>query len=276
MKIALALGGGAGLGWSHIGFLRALDEAGIAIGAIAGTSIGGVAAVAHASGRLDTLEELARSVPTVRKTLRYLGPNFRAGSVLSGKQIGKLIEDHMGDLTFADLDTPTVLVAADLIAGEPVLLDEGSIREAIHATIAIPGVFTPVVRDHRVLVDGGAVMPVPVRPARDLAPGLPVVAVNLQGDYTARRKTVGVSDIAADKLRTVGVLRAATGLMLSGFARQQLALDPPDLEIAMPVGHIDPTNFTRAPELIRIGHEAGAAAMDEIRALAGDQPPARG
>lgn len=269
MKIALALGGGAGLGWSHIGLLRALDEAGIEIGAVAGTSIGGVAAIAHASGRLDTLEELARSVPNIRKTLRYLGPNFRAGSVLSGKAIGRLIEDHLGDLSFADLDTPTVLVAADLISGEAVVLDEGPVREAIHATIAIPGIFTPVVRDHRVLVDGGAVMPVPVRPARVLAPDLSVVAVNLQGDYIARRKTVGVSDVAADKLRTVGVLRAATGLMLSGFARQSLTLDPPDLEIVMPVGHIDPTNFTRAPELIRIGRATGEAAIEDIRALAG-------
>ncbi|MCA1749327.1 MAG: patatin-like phospholipase family protein, partial [Parasphingopyxis sp.] len=221
----------------------------------------------HASGRLDTLEELARSVPNIRKTLRYLGPNWRAGSVLSGKAIGRLIEDHLGDLTFADLDTPTVLVASDLISGETVLLDKGPVREAIHATIALPGIFTPVVRDHQVLIDGGAVMPVPVRPARALAPDLPVVAVNLQGDYAARRKTVGISDMSADKLRTIGVIRAATGLMLSGFARQQLALDPPDLEIVMPVGHIDPSNFTRAGELIRIGRETAEAAIDDIRAL---------
>ena len=268
MRIALALGGGAGLGWAHIGVLRALDEAGVEVGAMAGTSIGGVAAIAYGSGRLDTLEELARSVPNVRQMLRYLGPNWRAGSVLSGKAIGRIIEEHLVDLTFADLHIPTVVVASDLVSGEAVILGEGPVREAIHATIALPGIFTPVVRDDQILIDGGAVMPVPVRAARGIAPDLPVIAINLQGDYTARRKAVGVGDVAGAKLRTIGVVRAATGLMLSGLARHSLMLDPPDLELALPVGHIDTTNFTRAHELIEIGKKAAEEQMPSIERLA--------
>ncbi len=196
MKIALALGGGAGLGWAHIGVLRALDEAGVEIGALSGTSIGGVASIAYASGRLDTLEELALSANNIRSVLRYLGPNWRAGSMLSGKGIARLIEENLGDLSFEELSIPTAVVAADLISGDPVVLGHGPVGEAIHATIALPGIFQPVKRGNYILSDGGAVMPVPVRPARKLAAGLPVVAVNLQGDYVSRRRAVGLRDRA--------------------------------------------------------------------------------
>lgn len=267
MKIALALGGGAGLGWAHIGVLRALDEAGIEIGALSGTSIGGVASVAYASGRLDRLEELALSATTVRSVLRYLGLTWKPGSVLSGKAIAKLIEENLGDLSFEGLDIPTVVVAADLVSGGPVVLDSGPVGEAIHATIALPGIFQPVVRDRRILSDGGAVMPVPVSALRPLAGDLPIVAVNLQGDYVARRRAVGLRETDDPKLTTLGVVRGATGLMLSNLARYSLDLDPPDLELAPKVGHIDTSNFTRAEELIEIGKASVIDSLDAIGQL---------
>ncbi len=268
MKIALALGGGAGLGWAHIGVLRALDEAGIEIGAMAGTSIGGVASIAYASGRLDRLEEIARSVSNARTVMRFLGPNWRKGSVLSGKGIRRLIDENLGDLTFESLAIPTAVVAADLISGEPVILDEGPVGEAIHATIALPGIFHPVLRDGQILSDGGSVMPVPVSPARALAGELPVVAVNLQGDYLARRNTVGIREGDNPRLTTLGIVRGATGLMLSRLARYSLDLDPPDFEIAPKVGHIDTSNFTRAEDLICIGHAAVTDTIGQIRDIA--------
>ncbi|MEQ9663327.1 MAG: patatin-like phospholipase family protein [Parasphingopyxis sp.] len=267
MKIALALGGGAGLGWSHIGVLRALDDAGIEITGLAGTSIGGVAAIAYAAGRLDTLEELAHSVSNLRSVVRYLSPTWKPGSVLSGKAIGKLIDQHLGDLTFEDLRIPTCVVAADLIGGEAVMIDHGPVGEAIHATIALPGIFHPIVRDNMVLSDGGAVMPVPVAAARERGGGAPVVAINLQGDYTNRRRAVGLRE-ESPRLTTISVLRGATGLMLSKLARLSLDADPPDLELPLPVGHIDTSNFTRAEELVEIGREAVAAALPRIEALA--------
>ncbi|NNC73088.1 MAG: patatin [Sphingomonadaceae bacterium] len=268
MKIALVLGGGAGLGWAHIGILRALDEAGVEIGALAGTSIGGVASIAYAAGRLDTLEEIALSATNLRSVIRYLGPNFRPGSMLSGKAIGKLIEGNLGDLSFETLSIPTVVVAADLISGDPVVIGEGPVGEAIHATIALPGIFQPVVRDRQILSDGGAVLPVPVGPVRALAAGLPIVAVNLQGDYIERRRAVGLREADDPRLTTLSVVRGATGLMLSRLARYSLDLDPPDLELAPKVGHIDTSNFTRAAELIAIGRSTVADTLPEIKALA--------
>lgn len=268
MTIALALGGGAGLGWAHIGVLRELESAGIEIEALAGTSIGGIAAIAFASGRLEVLEELAHSASSVRSVVRYLGLNWRPGSVLNGKAIAKLLDTHLGDLTFESLSIPTAVVAADLLSGDTVILDHGPVTDAIHATIALPGIFQPVFRDGRILSDGGAVMPVPVVPARAMAGGRPVVAINLQGDYRARRKAVGISDDENPRLTTLAVVRSATGLMLSKLTRLSLDRDPPDLELTLPVGHIDTSNFTRAEDLIAIGRRATAEAMPEIERLA--------
>ncbi|QLC25697.1 patatin [Parasphingopyxis algicola] len=268
MTIALALGGGAGLGWAHIGVLRELEAAGIEVNALAGTSIGGVVSIAFASGRLETLEELAHSASSMRTVLRYLGPNWRPGSVLSGKAIARLIEEHLGDLTFEALAIPTAVIAADLVSGDSVILDHGPVGDAIHATIALPGIFQPVIRDGRILSDGGAVMPVPVAPARAMAGGRPVVAINLQGDYQARRAAVGISGDQDARLTTLSVVRGATGLMLSKLARLSLDRDPPDLELALPVGHIDTSNFTRAEDLIAIGRRSVASAMADIERLA--------
>jgi NTE family protein len=267
MSIALVLGGGAGLGWAHIGVVRELDSAGIDIGVMTGTSIGGVVSIAFASGRLDILEELAQSASSMRSVLRYLGPNWRPGSVLSGKAIAKLIEEHLGDLTFESLDIPTAVVAADLLSGDAVVLDSGPVGDAIHATIALPGIFQPVVHKGMILSDGGAVMPVPVTPARAMANGRPIVAINLQGDYIARRAAVGIKDGEDAKLTTLSVVRSATGLMLSKLARLSLDQDPPDLELRLPVGHIDTSNFTRAEDLIEIGRREAVKAIPEIERL---------
>ena len=228
----------AGPGWAHIGVLRELEATGIAIEALAGTSIGGVVSIAFACGRLEILEDLAYSASSMRSMLRYLSPNWHPGSVLSGNAIAKLVEEHLGDLTFESLSIPTAVVAADLVSGEAVVLNSGPVGDAIHATIAPPGIFQPIVRNGQILSDGGAVMPVPVVPARTTA-----------------------------ALMTLSVVRCATGLMLSKLARLSLDCDPPDFELQLPVGHVDTSNFTRAECLIEIGRRSTAKALFEIERL---------
>src|SRR3546814_15429075 len=94
MTIALALGGGAALGWAHIGVLRALHRHGVPIGAVAGTSIGALAAVCQAADRLDVLEDIARSA-RLRTVLRYLDPHFRRGAMLWGRTIARQLDRHL-------------------------------------------------------------------------------------------------------------------------------------------------------------------------------------
>lgn len=263
MKIALALGGGAGLGWAHIGVLHALHERGVQVDAVSGTSIGAVAAVCLAADRLNVLEDIARAI-NARQVVRFIDIDPRRGSVLGGRAVTAQLRQHFGHGNLQDLFLPVAIVAADLVSGEEVALSRGSIVDAIRASIAIPGVFPPVRTDGMILVDGGVVTPVPVRAVRALSKA-PVLAINLQGDYL-RRAEAGLP--AGKRLVTpFRVGRAGISLLMTHLARQSLLLDPPDLEIAPAIGHIDVRNFTRAHELIELGAASIADNWDAIRKL---------
>lgn len=273
MGIAIALGGGAALGWAHIGVLRALQENGIPIRAAAGTSIGALAAVAYAAGKLDPLERIARSTNWLR-VLSYLDIHFRPGAMLGGRGILRDLEMHFSRLQFQELLIPSAAVACDLVSGRPVVIDRGPVNPAIMASIAIPGLFRPVQFDGKVLVDGGVVMPVPVLAARQLAPHLPVLSVNLQGDYHGRRVATAIRARPARNHPSMAVVRASTMLLMAELARHSLALDPPDYALTLPVGHVEIHDFTRADELIAIGRRTVEEQIDDIRALVG-RPPRR-
>jgi len=263
------------LGWAHIGVLRALEETGIEVRAAAGTSIGALAAVSVAAKRLDSLEHIARSASWLR-VLTYLDLHMRPGAVLGGRTIRRELQLHFGDLRFQDLWMPSATVAADLVSGRAVIADRGPIVPAIMASIAIPGLFRPVQRDGHFLVDGGVVMPVPVAAARKIAPGLPVLSVNLQGDYHGRGVSAAIRANPINSHSTMKVVRASTMLLMAELARHSLATEPPDLALTLPVGHIEIHDFTRAGELIEIGRTAVIEALPAIEALSNrTRPPAQ-
>jgi NTE family protein len=266
MAIAVALGGGAALGWAHIGVLRALEDSKIPIRAVAGTSIGALAAVCFAARRLDALEHIARSTSWLR-ILTYLDLHMKRGAVLGGRTITRELQLHLGEIRFQDLWMPTATVAADLVSGAAVITDRGPVVPAIMASIAIPGLFRPVQRDGHFLVDGGVVMPVPVAAARAIAPALPVLSVNLQGDYHGRGVSSAIRARPVGVHSTMAVVRASTMLLMAELARHSLAIDPPDLALTLPVGHVEIHDFTKAAELIDIGWCAVKAALPEIEAL---------
>jgi len=264
MKLALALGGGAGLGWTHIGVLHALKRRGVTIDAVSGTSIGALAAVCLAADRLNVLEDMARAV-NMRHIVRFLDVDPRRGSMLGGRTVRNRLRRQFGHDHLEDLFIPVAVVAADLVSGTEVAITRGRIVEAVRASIAIPGVFPPVRTDGRILIDGGVLAPVPVRAVRALSKS-PVLAVNLQGDYL-RRAEKGMPP--GKRIMTpLRVGRAGLSLMMSHLAAQSLALDPPDLELAPVIGHVDVRNFTRADELIELGDAAVEAAWPAIVALA--------
>src|SRR4026208_2203608 len=177
MDITLALGGGGAKGNAHIGVIRRLEQEGFRIRAIAGTSFGGLVAVFYALGYTpDEIEEIFAA----RDQTRLYGhaPNH-GPSLLGLAGTATWLEDVIGERTFSDLKLPCILTAADLHSGREVLLSDGSLVDAILSTIALPGIL-PVRRIGDLeLVDGGVLDPVPVAPARSLAPRLPVVAVVL-------------------------------------------------------------------------------------------------
>jgi NTE family protein len=262
--VALALGGGAALGWAHIGVIKALTARGVTIEAVAGTSIGAVVAVCVAGGKLAVLEDIARKA-TGLTVLRYLDVHFKGGGMLGGRIIERELLSHFGDMTLEELPMPCATLAADLITGDTVTLRTGPIVEAVRASLAIPGIFTPVRRGEALLADGGLVAPVPVAAARSLSTAT-VIAVNLQGDYPARARAVTQQPGSKRPPSTLKVSRASLGLLLTTLSRAQLALEPADIVLAPKVGHIDVGDFTRASELIRLGAAAVADAWPTIAA----------
>lgn len=183
-KIGLALGSGSARGWSHIGVLRALESMGVRPDIVAGTSIGALVGGAYRVGRLDTLEEWVRGLDRM-DILRLLDARLSGGGFMRGEKLMKAIAGRVRDVNIEDLDHPFACVATDLNNGQEIWLDEGSLLDAVRASIALPGLFSPVRRDNRWLVDGGLVNPVPVSLCRAMGADV-VIAVNLNGDLVGR------------------------------------------------------------------------------------------
>ena len=139
MDISVALGGGGAKGNSHIGVLRLLEKEGYRIRAVAGTSFGGVVAAVYAAGnRPDEVEEIFCRVD--QRKLYSRGPKGRP-SILGLDGVAQWLQETLGDRTFQDLKVPCAMTAVDLIGGQEVTLSEGLVRDAVLATIALPGIF---------------------------------------------------------------------------------------------------------------------------------------
>src|SRR5215208_127680 len=164
MDITLALGGGGSKGNAHIGVIRRLEKEGYRIRAVAGTSFGGLVAAFYALGySADKLEEL---FATADQSQFYgHGPND-GPSLIGLAGVTRLLEETIGDCTFADLKLPCILTAVDLKSGKEVFLSKGRLVDAILATIAMPGVFPARYTEGLELVDGATLDPVPVAAAR--------------------------------------------------------------------------------------------------------------
>jgi NTE family protein len=168
--IGLALGGGMARGFAHIGALKALNRHGIFPSIIAGTSIGAVVGGCYLAGKLDNLEDWARSLNRMR-VFSYLDFRVRSAGLIAGNKLTKTLEEYFADMNIEDLPAPFIAIAADLVTGHEVWLRKGNFIEAMRASFALPGVFTPVERNHRYLVDGALVNPVPFRYVRPWAHG---------------------------------------------------------------------------------------------------------
>jgi NTE family protein len=275
--IALALGGGAARGWAHIGVIRALDEAQVPISMIAGTSIGALVGGCYLAGKLDELEDFARSL-TKRRVFSLLDFQLGGSGLLNGLKLTQRLTEHLGRYSFNDLSKPFVCVAAEIRTGHEIWLSSGSLINAMRASYALPGVFEPVMCNNRLLVDGAIVNPVPVSVCR--AHEEPrVMAVNLHYDHFGRAAVVkhdaGNSEFnllpaqrrPESRLGISGVMVEAFNIIQDRIARARLAGDPPDLSLHPKLGNIGLTEFHRADEAIKVGYETTRAKLEEIARL---------
>jgi NTE family protein len=300
--IGLALGGGAARGFAHIGIVRTLIAHGIVPNVVVGTSIGAVVGGAYASGHLDQLEEWARSLQP-RNILGYLDIRLNGSGLIGGDKLAAQLEAAMGNTLIEELPLKFATVATEVRTGHEIWLTHGRIVDAMRASYALPGIFSPVMVGDRWLVDGALVNPVPVSTARAFGAEI-VIAANLSSDVFAHSTTVYSYGPAAE----VGVMSAldaaiepaqpkrglskffspertvkreffggggrpgistvmvdAFNIMQDRITRARLAGDPPDLLISPRVGEIGWFDFHRADDLIEHGVRAAERAIESIQ-----------
>ena len=184
-RIGLALGSGSARGWSHIGIIDALVEAGIKPDIVCGTSMGAFVGGAYVAGRLNELRQWAEAA-TWREVAGLLDVRLVGGGLIGGKLIVDFL--HQFGMTGAIESYPKryAAVATDLVTGREIWLREGPIDQAVRASIALPGIFSPARIDEQWLVDGGLSNPVPVSLCRAMGAQV-IIAVNLNSDLLGRR-----------------------------------------------------------------------------------------
>ena len=161
--LGLGLGSGAAMGLSHIGVIKVLEQEGIPIDIVAGSSIGSLIGAFWASGMSSAqLEKVADVFRMKGSLLKLIDPVIPKFGILGGRQITRFLNKHLGNRTFRDLKVPMKIVAVDYLRREVVVLDEGPLVQAIRASVSIPAIFVPIKIRGRYLIDGGILDPVPV------------------------------------------------------------------------------------------------------------------
>jgi len=286
LRLGLALGSGSARGWAHIGVIRALEERGVKPDIVCGSSIGALVGAAYASGKLGELEQWVTGLAWTT-VVRLMDLTWRGG-LIRGTRLFTLFRTIFEDREIAELPIPYGAIATELNSGRELWLRQGNVLEAVRASCAMPGLFTPVVRDGIVLVDGGLVNPVPVSMCRALGAEL-VVAVDLSwgklGPYRhgkeqelAPREVPGWLDrvrpewlkkqrTAQDEASTIpsifDVFMTSLDIVEMRVARSRLAGDPADVLITPLLPDFATMDFHRAKEAI----EEGRAAVERMGPL---------
>jgi NTE family protein len=276
MDIGLALGGGGARGIAHIGVLRILEKEKIRIGAIAGTSIGGLIGAVYLSGW--SADEMVEKFSKVEQPKLYGHLRNEEPSLLGLAGGTRVLNELLGDRTFADLKVPFAVTAVDLETGQVLVINKGRLIDAVLATIAVPGILPARRWGDRLLVDGGVGNPVPVDVVRDLRPGMPVAAVVLT-QPTQPSINVPVPEIpgAAPVLGYLSKLRftQAFNVFIKAvdvggklLAETRLELDKPDLILRPELGDIGLFDRVNISELVELGEDAVLDSLDEVRRVA--------
>ncbi|MFN3544647.1 MAG: patatin-like phospholipase RssA [Thiobacillus sp.] len=294
-RIGLALGGGSARGWAHIGVIRALTDAGIRPDIVCGTSIGALVGAAHVAGELDRLEAWVRSLK-LQTVVSFLDFSL-GGGLIKGEKLMDFFRAHFVDRDIAALERPYAAVATDLARGREVWLREGGVSEAVRASIALPGLFTPVRRDGAWLVDGGLVNPVPVSLARAMGADI-VIAVDLNTDLLGRhlkpkrapltrtadrpqtlaeivkaRIEAGITQFGlnhradeASPPAMLDVLASSINIMQVLITRSRLAGEPADVLVTPRLADLELMAFHRAAVAIDAGRRALEDAIPQLQA----------
>jgi len=268
-KVGLALSGGAARGLAHVGVLEVLHKEGIPIDMIAGTSAGAVIGAVYA-WKQDISQIKEHALDATWKTMAPLiDPSFPKTGFIKGKKIKDLLSTFIGgNIKFSDLKIPLACVATDIETGEEVVINRGSVPDALRASISIPGIFTLVKREGRYLVDGGLTTPVPVDVARQMGADF-IIAVNVNPDIADRISKTGQERVGTHKEPNIFQVMMQS-IYITTYSLVRSAVEDADVVVEPPVAHIGAGDFQKAQELVELGKQATRDAIPEIKRKLGN------
>jgi NTE family protein len=272
--LTLALGGGGAKCVAQAAVLAVLEEAGIPIGPVVGVSGGGIVALLYAAGF--TPLQIRHEFEAIH-LLEVWEPDPERKALFGAARIRARFQKLVGEKTFADLERPAVAMAMDLRTAQPIRLTSGPLVDALTATMAIPGLFRGVPRGEQILVDCGALNPLPVDVARDLGPRVVAVDVlhhNAPGEFEHTFEMRGPMRYAAEISRRLGLNDILNdGYQVAKIAMQRLSewnlqVHPPDLLLRPAVGQVGLFAFDQAEYAFEMGGDAARAALPQLETLA--------
>ena len=258
-KIGIARGSGASRGFAHIGFLRAIEEAGIKIDVIAGSSMGAIVGGMYAAGvPILEIEKLARGIK--RSQIVDFSPRPSKGGFVKGDKaehiLAELLAEHKLQNSFAKTKIKFGCMATDLVSGKAVALTKGNLTKSIHASFSMAGIFRPVEINNMVLTDGGPLSRVPVDLCRKLGADI-VIGVDCAGP-TIKLKKEDVSNYT-DVL--------ARFLLLSEYEIGKAEIESADIVVSIQSAHINPINIKEGLANIEVGYREGKKAVQKLKEL---------
>lgn len=278
MDISLALGGGGAKGNAHIGVLRRLEKEDFKIRSIAGTSFGGFVGVLYGVGH--SPQEIQSIFESVDQKHLYGHDDGDGPSLLGFAGVRRLMDKILGEKTFADLRIPCAVTAVDVKSGTEVSLSKGRLKDAVLATIALPGIFPPSQLNSWELVDGGVLNPVPVSVARNLSPGLPVLAVVLNDpmDKPLQTYKIPIPGIIprsiAERLARISLAQSLDIFLRSvdastrALSYYRLELEKPEVIVRPKVHHIHMLDKVVIAEVAQLGEDALEEVLPQLKKAA--------
>lgn len=254
-KVGLALGSGAARGLAHIGVLRVLEQRGIPVDMIAGTSIGAFVGALYARGKgADEILEIARDIGTHR--LSYLvDMSLPRTGLIKGKKLENKLAQLYDGMDFNDLKLPFKCMATDIDTGKAVIMDKGLVWTAVRASISLPVILAVKKRDEKYLVDGGLVDPVPVDVVRKMGADI-VIAVNVMPETIIKNDSEpGIFEVIMQTIYIVSTYVAKD------------SLEGADIVIEPDVARFKLSDFHKVEECVTLGEEAADNAVPRIQRL---------
>ena len=275
----LVLGGGGPRGFAHLGVLRALEEAGVPVDIVGGTSIGAVMGALCAQGLTDA-QRVNRAVTAFARSGRLISPTLPLVALSSGRRVDRLLAEHLGPGVIEDLPVRFFCVSANLTRAEEVIHERGVLWRAVRASLSLPGIFPPIYADGDLLIDGAALDNVPVEVMRARVGSGSVIAVDLFPNVepvTAAPFDSGLSgwQVLGRRLNplapprpvpsVVDILSRSTGLSGVRHQRTALADDHIDLLLRPPIAGIGALDFKAGVALIETGYRHAVEALTQSK-----------